>query len=120
MKPRIESTKFGSITIDGKTYAHDVLIHLNGDVEKRKKKLSKVIYGTSHTISLEEAEYVYEEGAGTLILGAGQYGMVNLSEDAAEFFKGRHCQVDVLPTPEALDAWNLAGDGTIGLFHITC
>jgi len=46
--------------------------------------------------------------------------MVNLSEDAAEFFKGRHCQVDVLPTPEALDAWNLAGDGTIGLFHITC
>ncbi len=37
----IESTTFGAITIDGKTYAHDVIIRLSGDVVKRKKKLSK-------------------------------------------------------------------------------
>jgi len=27
---------------------------------------------------LEEAKHVYEEGAGRLILGSGQYGMANL------------------------------------------
>jgi hypothetical protein len=35
----IERTAFGSITIDGKTYEHDVIIRLSGDVAKRQKKL---------------------------------------------------------------------------------
>jgi hypothetical protein len=38
---KIDSTIFGAITIDGKTYEHDVVIRLSGDVVKRKKKLSK-------------------------------------------------------------------------------
>jgi hypothetical protein len=33
----IESTTFGTITIDGKTYEHDVVIRLSGDVVKRYK-----------------------------------------------------------------------------------
>ena len=120
MKPRINRTKFGSITIDGKTYNHDVLIKLNGEVVKRKKKLSKAVYGSSHTISLGEAEFIYEDDAERLILGAGQYGMANLSEAAKRFFKEQDCKVEVLPTPEAINAWNQSESETIGLFHITC
>ena len=37
----IEGTTFGTITIDGKTYEHDVIIRLSGEIVKRKKKLSK-------------------------------------------------------------------------------
>ena len=33
----IENTTFGTITIDGKTYEHDVVIRLSGEVVKRKK-----------------------------------------------------------------------------------
>jgi hypothetical protein len=44
----IEHTEFGSITIDGKTYEHDVIIRLSGKVDKRQKKLSKELYGTSY------------------------------------------------------------------------
>jgi hypothetical protein len=44
----IERTTFGTITIDGKTYEHDVIIRLSGEVARRKKKLSKKYYGTSH------------------------------------------------------------------------
>ena len=47
----IERTTFGTITIDGKTYEHDVIIRLSGEVERRKKKLSKKSYGTSHVLS---------------------------------------------------------------------
>jgi hypothetical protein len=36
----IGGTTFGTITIDGKTYEHDVIIRLSGEVVKRKKKLS--------------------------------------------------------------------------------
>jgi hypothetical protein len=50
MAMKIEGTTFGTITIDGKTYEHDVIIRLSGEVVKRKKKLSKKDYGTSHVL----------------------------------------------------------------------
>jgi hypothetical protein len=62
MQPRIDRTQFGSVTIDGTVYEHDVLIRLGGQVQKRKKKLSKAVYGTSHTISLAEAKHLPEGG----------------------------------------------------------
>ena len=120
MKPKIDKTKFGSITINGEKYDYDLLIRLNGKVEKRKKKLSKEIYGTSHIISLAEAEYVYEEGAETILIGSGQSGLVKLSDEAAAFFQQKNCIVELLPTPKAIDIWNKAKSSTIGLFHITC
>ena len=45
MKPKINSTDFGSITVKGKTFENDILIRMNGQIEKRKKKLSKKVYG---------------------------------------------------------------------------
>ena len=120
MKPRIDKTKFGSITVDGQCYEHDLLIRLNGKVEKRKKKLSKEIFGTSHIISLAEAEYIYETGAEQLLIGGGQHGMVKLSDEAAAFFQERHCPVLIQPTPQAMLTWNEAKGAVIGLFHITC
>lgn len=120
MKPKIDKTKFGSITIKGKKYEYDLVIRLDGKVEKRKKKLSKKIFGTSHTISLAEAEYVFEEGAELLIIGAGQDGMVKLSDEAADFFEKQRCAVELLPTPKAIQRWNEAKGSTIGLFHVTC
>ncbi len=120
MKPEINGTSFGSITIDGEAYDHDVIIRLDGMVKKRKKKLSKSVYGTSHKVSLEEAEHIYENGAKLLIIGAGQSGCVELSPEAAEFFQKKKCTVKLHPTPEAVDAWNAAHGAVIGMFHVTC
>src|SRR4029450_8281155 len=99
MEPRIDRTQFGSVTIDGETITHHVLVRLGGRVGKRKKKLSKVVYGTSHTISLAEAEHLYQDGAERLLIGAGQEGRVGLSEEAAAFFARNRCQVELLSTP---------------------
>src|SRR5919197_2285755 len=93
MQPRIDRTQFGSVTIDGKVFEHDVLIRLGGRLEKRKKKLSKAVYGSSHTISLAEAKHLYQQEAARLIIGAGQYGTVALSQEAAAYFQRRRCQV---------------------------
>jgi hypothetical protein len=120
MKPKINATHFGSITIAGETYENDVIIRLGGKVKKRKKKLSKAIYGTSHRISLDEAEHIYEEGAERLIIGTGQTGLVELSEEAAAYFKKMKCQVKLFPTPEAIKVWNEAEGKVIALFHVTC
>jgi hypothetical protein len=120
MRPRIDRTDFGSITIEGEMLDHDVVIRLNGKVKKRKKKLSKAVYGTSHTISLDEAKHVYQKGAEQLIIGAGQYGNVVLSNEAANYLEERRCHVKLLPTSEAIRIWNKADGAVIGLFHVTC
>lgn len=120
MRPQIDRTEFGSITIAGEEFGHDVIIRLDGTVKKRKKKLSKAIYGTSHTISLDEAKHVYQKGADQLIIGAGQYGRVELSEEAAAYFQRNKCQVKLLPTPEVIRVWNKADGRVIGLMHVTC
>lgn len=120
MWPRIDRTRFGLVTIDGTDYEHDVLIRLGGKIEKRKKKLSKAVYGTSHTISLAEARHVYQKGAARLLIGAGQDGTVVLSEEAAAYFRRHGCQVELLPTPEVIPVWNQAEGAVIGLLHVTC
>ena len=120
MTPKIQGTSFGSIIIGEQTYNNDVLIRLDGKVEKRKKKLSKAIYGTSHTISLDEARHIHQEGAERLILGTGQFGLAKLSDEAAVFFKEMNCQVDALATPDALAVWNQAEGALIAVFHVTC
>ena len=120
MKPKIEATAFGSITIDGRKIKNDVILRLDGSVEKRKKKLSKRIYGTSHTISLDEARYVYEDGAKLLIVGTGQYDRVRLSEEARTYLREHDCRAELAATPDAVRLWNKAKGKVIGLFHVTC
>ena len=96
----IERTTFGTITIDGKTYEHDVIIRLSGEVARRKKKLSKKYYGTSHVLSKDEAKFIYEDGCEQLILGSGQMGNVHLSPEAETYFAKKGCTVLLQPTPQ--------------------
>jgi hypothetical protein len=99
---RIADTKFGTITIDEKTYEHDVVIRLSGD----EKKLSKKYYGTSHMLSKDEAKFVFEKGCKQLILGSGQIGNVRLSPEAEAYFAKKGCEVLLRPTPEAIQLFN--------------
>jgi len=119
-RPRIEETSFGSIVVEGEYFDHDIIITLDGKVKKRKKKLSKAIYGTSHTISLPEMKYVFQEGADGIVIGSGQYGAAKLSEEAAAYLKKKGCRFLIKPTPDAMKEWNTLQGNWIGLFHITC
>ncbi|HEX8860801.1 MAG TPA: hypothetical protein VGC06_17250 [Actinomycetes bacterium] len=87
---------------------------------KAEEAAVQAIYGTSHTISLAEAKHVYQKGAMRLIIGAGQSGMVALSDEAAAYVKRLDCQIDLLPTPDAIPVWNDAAGAVIGLLHVTC
>jgi hypothetical protein len=66
----IEGTKFGIITVDQKTYEHDVFNRR--EVIKQKQKLSKKYYGTSHLLSKNEAKFVLENGCEQFIIGSEQ------------------------------------------------
>ncbi len=120
MTVHIDGTEFGSITIDGTTYNHDVVIRVDGHVEKRKKKLSKRIHGTSHTLSRDEAKFVRGKNCQRVVIGTGQHDSVRLSPEAEQYFAKRDCEVVVRPTSDAIREYNASGPGTIGLFHVTC
>ncbi len=120
MKSLIDDTRFGSITVSGITYDHDVVIDLQGEVTKRKKKLSKKIYGTSHKVSLEEAKSIMKEGAEVVIIGNGQYGALELSDEAKDYFAKKKCKVKMMPTSDAVKAWNNESGKVIAMFHVTC
>ncbi len=120
MRPKIDETWFGSITVGGKRYEYDIVIGLKGKVHRRNKQLSKAIYGTSHILSLVEIQELHRNKAERLIIGAGQEGQVKLSPEAAEFLEKKGCKVDLLPTPDAIKLWNKAEGNVLGLFHITC
>jgi hypothetical protein len=117
---KIDSTIFGAITIDGKTYGHDVVIRFSGDVVKRKKKLSKKLYGTSHVLSEDEARFLFEKGCDQVVIGSGQMGNVHLSPEAKAYFERKGCEVLLKPTPEAIRTFNQSRAKRIGLFHVTC
>jgi hypothetical protein len=120
MRPKIDDTWFGSITVEGRRYENDIIIRLSGKVCKRHKRLSKAVYGTSHMISLAEIKELYRKNADRLIIGTGQEDQVRLSEEAAEFLKVGGCKVDFWPTTKAVKRWNEAEGNVLGLFHVTC
>ena len=96
------------------------VIHLSGEIVKRKKKLSKKYYGTSHVLSKDEAKFVFERGCNQLIVGSGQMGNVRLSPEAEAYFAKKDCKVLLRPTPEAIQVFNKSRSKKIGLFHVTC
>jgi len=40
MKPHINESRYGSITVENKLIYHDIFIGFDGKIKKRKKKLS--------------------------------------------------------------------------------
>ena len=90
-------------------------------MKKRKKKLSKEQYGSSHTVSLAEAEHLFDEGAEQLIIGSGQYGNVKLSDEAKRYFKEQGYSVELHPTREAIAGLERGHRAkSVGMFHVTC
>ncbi len=120
MKPDIDGTSFGSIVIDGKTYKHDVVIRRNGRVEKRKKHLSREVYGNSHTVALAEAKDLLESGVTEVVIGTGQNGVLTVSDEVLDYLEDREIDVVELATPEAIEMWNAMDEDVVGLFHVTC
>jgi hypothetical protein len=64
MKPKINKTKFGSITIAGE-YGKTSSSPYN-EWKSAKKAVKEV--SASHVVSLAEAEYVYEDGAARIVI----------------------------------------------------
>lgn len=124
---KIEETSFGSITINGKKYNHDIVV-LPHTKEKRKKWITKEKHGTSHKFTREEMEeYLSEvenpEQIEVVIVGTGQYDKLRLLAEAEKCLKGKGIRIVQRETPKAIEKFeesDIPREKKIGIFHVTC
>ncbi|MEA1963540.1 MAG: MTH938/NDUFAF3 family protein [Candidatus Aerophobetes bacterium] len=110
---KINSSNFGSITVDNVTYKHDVYILPSGKVEERT-------YG--HTFAKEQAEYVLKEKPDVVFIGKGTSGLASLSSDARGLLEKEGIEIIEAKTPGIQDKFNeLAKIKKVAaIIHVTC
>ena len=111
--PKIDSYSFGSITVDGKNYHHDVYIFPSGKVEERE-------YG--HTFTKSQVEHVLKESPDVVIIGKGTAGMAKLSPEARALLEEKGVEVIEADTPDMVDKFNELAKTkkTAAIIHVTC
>jgi hypothetical protein len=113
-------TGFGWIEIGGTRYEHDVIIHADGKVSKRKKKASKALsdeYG--HTpLSGAELDFLADEKPSVVYIGTGHYGDLPLTPEAKTILTP-YATV-IAPTPHVLDEIGRGKKRFVAILHVTC
>lgn len=113
-------TGFGWIEINKIRYEHDVVIHADGRVSKRKKKASKKYrdrYG--HTpLSKEELDFLAGEKPDIVYVGLGQYGDLPVTPGTGDLIASFHGIL--VPTPEILPVIEKETRKFVAVLHVTC
>lgn len=114
---KINTSEFGSITIDNKKYPHDVYIFPSGKVEERPH---------SHSISKDQVEHILKENSDleVIFIGKGTSGMASLDADARELLEKKGIEIIEANTPDIKDKFNELADKRekkiAAIIHTTC
>jgi hypothetical protein len=117
MKARL--VKFGEIEVEGKRYAHDVVID-GGKVRKRKKGPSKQFReGFGHTPLSAEEEIPW--GGKRLMVGTGAHGALPIMDELLAEGKRRGIEIIAAPTAEVCELLEEVKKGqAYAILHCTC
>jgi len=118
--PAIDEVAFGSVTVGGEALEHDIYIRADGSLRRRKKKRARKDYGTSHVLGPRELKRALKGNPKLLIIGVGFDRMVRLADEGAEFLRERGVRWELVPTPDAVAAWNEAEGPKALVMHVTC
>ena len=110
----INSTSFGKITIDDKTYNEDVKILPLGKVLKRWGPKG------SHVICPEEFDEILKEKPSAIVVGTGYHEIAKLEPEAKKQIETKGIKLIVESTPKAIISFNNLNRKKAGLFHLTC
>ncbi len=113
--PRIESYRFGSVTIDGQTYARDVIVRPEGVLADWWRR-------DGHSLRPEDLTDALEPRPNVLVIGCGASGVLRIPDETRRWITGQGIELVALPTGAACDEYGrLSGDRRVvaGL-HLTC
>jgi len=113
----IESSTFGTMTIDGRTYTSDLFIYPDGRVEDgwwRKR---------GHVLTVDDILNLVDAAPELIVAGTGTSGRMRPQADILLFLKERGIAWIAEPTGQAAERYNqeLAAKVKVGAcFHLTC
>ncbi len=111
---RIDSVKWGEITIDGKAYYSDMYVYWDGRAEMRRK---------SHLFDIDEFAGLLQKDPEIIVIGIGHKGIVKVPEEVLQLAEDRNLELFMEKTPQAAEVFNaFAGEGkrVIAVLHTTC
>lgn len=119
----IEEYKFGSITVDGKVYRHDIGLNWAGDIFDWPRI-------DAHIIDIEDIIDALDQEPKTIVIGTGEQGMAQVTDRAKKEIERRGIELVIDKTEQATRTFNIRKDESfeeegaqekvIGLFHVTC
>jgi len=110
----IEHYSFGSIIINGKKYSQDVIIS--------GIKVKSWWRATSHEVSINDLDPIFEEKPKLIIFGSGAVGAMKVLSETEEYLERQGVKFLISKTGEAVKEFNqrLSERGVVGAFHLTC
>ncbi len=134
----IEEYKFGSITIDGKTYDYDIEVRWTGEILKWWRK-------ESHIIDFGDIQRAIDQNPDTIVVGTGESGLAKVTDRLKQEVKAKRIELIIDRTEQATKTFNIIVEEhsffstlrfarlneesqeeegkqrkVIGLFHLTC
>lgn len=118
--PTLQAPGFGRVIVGEEEWSKDFFIRADGTIKPRKKKKVKKVYGSSHIIGPEELEKVCKRGPEMLVIAAGYGGVVRLAPEGEEYLAQQGIELEVLPTPQAVERYGRIDRRKAILVHVTC
>lgn len=111
--PRIDSSYFGSIVIEGKKIDHDIIIDVNGNFQKKE---------SSHDFTKRNLEDLLLTDPEVVVIGTGTAGLMKIGSDVELAAKMKGIEIVAKKTPDAILDYNKFSKRkrTVGVFHVTC
>lgn len=111
---KIDSTSFGEIVIDKKTYYSDITVWWDGKIEYRDK---------SHVFDMSEFVRIMERKPDTIVIGIGQTGILKLLPEVKQVAEDKKVKIFVEQSPKAIEIFNgfvCSGKKVVAVIHTTC
>jgi hypothetical protein len=112
---RIDGYSFGRITVAGRTYTKDIIIHENGVLPDWWRQ-------SGHSLVPEDLEAILPLSPTLLIVGCGASGQLVVPPSTIDWLLARSIRTVPLPTREACDRYNEMASisGVVAALHLTC
>jgi glucokinase len=116
--PKLRLGPDNQITAQKHTYGQDFYVLASGKIKNRKQEFLGGENAAGRLLPLAEMEKLAEGGPEVVFVGTGFSGQFEVASAAQEHLALRAIRLEVLPTPEAVQAFNQCRKRKAALFHL--